>query len=159
MRLADPVEHWAYSLSPAGLVRTLVFSWLVGPVIEELVFRGILYQAWERQWGWIASLVLTSLCFGLIHPSHMLSAGLGGIFLVCVLRRFGTLRACIAVHMLFNVIISWPLLGQVLFTAPEANPTRLSTWTFQLACLALVSVALPAYVWLSRKDARAPDFR
>jgi membrane protease YdiL (CAAX protease family) len=159
IRLADPEEHWAYFLSPAGLLRTLVFSWLVGPVIEELVFRGILYRAWERQWGWISSLVLTSVCFGLIHPSHMLSAGLGGIFLVCVLRRFGTLRACIAVHILFNVIMSWPLLGHVLFTAPGGDPTRPFTWIFPFACLVLVTVALPAYVWLSRKDARAPDFR
>jgi membrane protease YdiL (CAAX protease family) len=159
IRLGDPAEHWAWTLSPPGLFRMLVLSWLVGPVTEELLFRGFLYRAWEAQWGWVPSMVLTSVCFGLAHPANMVATGLGSVVLICVLRRFGTLRACIVVHILFNVIISWPFLGHVLFTAPEADPTRLSTWTLQLACLALVSAALPAYVWLSRKDARAPDFR
>jgi membrane protease YdiL (CAAX protease family) len=159
IRLGDPDEHWAWTLSPPGLFRMIILSWFAGPVIEEILFRGFLYRAWEAQWGWVLSVVLTSVCFGLVHPANMVATGLGSVVLVCVLRRFGTLRACILVHMLFNVIISWPFLGHVLFTAPEGDPIRLCTWALPLACLALVAAALPAYVWLSRKDARVPDAR
>jgi membrane protease YdiL (CAAX protease family) len=154
--LADPVENWEATLSVQGLFRMIVLSWLTGPIIEEIVFRGLLYRAWERQWGWVASTVLTSACFGLVHPTHITAAFLGSIVYICVLRRTGSLKACILVHMLFNVLVSWPVLGQFLFTVPTGDPAKLATWSLPVACLALTALALPAYVWMARKD-RRPD--
>lgn len=155
----DPAKAWAWTLSPAGLTRMLVLSWVVGPIIEELVFRGLLYQAWERQWGWLPSLVLTSACFSLFHPNFMVSAFLGSVVYICVLRRTGTLRASILVHMAFNVLVSWPLLGRFVVTAGSREASRLSGWMPELACLVLVAIALPAYLAMSRTDARAPADR
>ena len=154
VRTVDPVEAWAWTLSPLGLTRMLVLSWIAGPILEELVFRGLLYRAWERQYGWAISMVLTSACFGLAHPTHFASAFLGSVVYVCVLRRTGTLRAPIQVHILFNVLMSWPLLGQVLFAAPAGDIASASTWTLPLACLAFVSIALPGYLWMARRDIR-----
>ena len=151
---ADPARAWQWSLSPAGLAQMVLLSWFIGPVIEELVFRGLLYRAWERQWGWLPSLVLTSACFALCHPTHMAAAFVGSVIYVCVLRRTGTLVASIAVHALFNILISWPILGQVIMSAPKGDPARWSTWAPFLACLAFTAVALPAYVLMSRRDAR-----
>jgi membrane protease YdiL (CAAX protease family) len=153
---ADPARAWEWNLSPAGLAQMVLLSWIVGPVIEELVFRGLLYRAWERQWGWLPSLVLTSACFALCHPSHMAAAFLGSVIYVCVLRRTGTLVASIAVHALFNILISWPMLGQLIMQAPKGDPARWSTWSPFLACLAFTAVALPAYLLMSRRDARDP---
>jgi membrane protease YdiL (CAAX protease family) len=155
LRSVDPDSGWARALSPHGLARMVLLSWLVGPVVEELVFRGILYRAWQRQWGSLASLLLTSACFGLCHPSAIASSFIGSIVYICVLHRTGSIRACILVHMAYNVLVSWPLLGRILFTPPPGAADRISTWALPLACLALVAVALPAYLWLSRADARA----
>lgn len=155
LRAVDPVEAWTWTLSPPGLARMLVLSWIAGPIVEELVFRGLLYRAWERQFGWATSMVLTSACFGLAHPTHMASAFLGSVVYVCVLRRTGSLRAPIQVHILFNVMMSWPLLGQALFAAPAGDGARASTWALPLACLAFVSIALPGYLWMARRDVRA----
>jgi CAAX protease family protein len=153
----DAATAWAFTLSPPGLFRMLVLSWFAGPVIEELVFRGLLYRAFERQWGWPGSLAVTSVLFGLFHPTHMVATALGSVVLICVLRRTGSLRACIFVHMAFNVVISWPLLGRILLTEPGGSPASLSTWTLPLACLAFVSIALPAYLWLARRDVGVDD--
>ena len=149
----DPALAWELTLSPYGLVRMLLLSWFLGPVVEEIVFRGLLYRAFERQWGWLASMALTSVLFGLIHPSRFVASTLGSVILVCVMRRTGSLRACIVVHMAYNALVSWPVLGQVLFTAPAGSPERLSTWTLPLACLAFALVAVPACVWLARGKA------
>ncbi len=155
----DPVEAWESILSPSGLARLVVLSWVVGPIVEELVFRGLLYRAWERQWGWMPSLFLTSACFGLYHPTHVLSAALGSVVFICILRRTGTLRASILVHMGFNILLSWPLLGQVLMTLEGREINRISTWSVELASLVFIAVALPAYLALSRTDVREAALR
>lgn len=151
---ADPARAREWSLSAPGFVRMLALSWIVGPVVEELVFRGLLYRAWERQWGWQVSLVLTSALFALCHPQFAVSSFLGSVVYICVLRRTGTLRASILVHAAYNVLVSWPLLGQFILTPPVAEAARLSAWVVPIACLAFVAAFLPAYLRMSRTDAR-----
>lgn len=159
LRAADPLKAWEWTLSPAGLVRMVVLSWVVGPIVEELVFRGLLYRAWERQWGWIPALVLTSTCFALFHPDRMVATFLSSVIYICLLRRTGTLRAPILMHMAFNFFVSWPFLGQYLLTLEGRELARMSTWTAELASLVFVAIALPAYIALSRADARAAATR
>ncbi|MDH5263420.1 MAG: CPBP family intramembrane metalloprotease [Betaproteobacteria bacterium] len=155
VRYVDPVEAWSWTLSPPGLARMLLLAWFVGPVLEELVFRGLLYRAWERQFGWVASLLLTSACFGLAHPTHVATAFLASVVYTCVLRRTGTLRAAIQVHILYNILVSWPLLGRALLQRPDGALESPATWALPFASLAFVSVALPAYLWMARRDLRA----
>lgn len=157
LRYVDPVEAWSWTLSPPGLARMLFLAWFAGPVLEELVFRGLLYRAWERQFGWVASLLLTSACFGLAHPTHVVSAFLGSVVYVCVLRRTGTLRASIQVHILYNVLVSWPLLGRVLLERPAGDLESPATWAIPFASLLFVSSALPAYLAMSRRDTRTTE--
>lgn len=155
----DPAAEWARALSPAGMMKAVMINWILAPIIEELIFRGFLYRAWERQWGWIPSLVLTSACFGLFHYYNFTGSFLASVVLICVLRRTGTLRASILVHAAFNVLVSWPLLGQVLLDIAGREASRMSTWSAELASLVFVAVALPAYLAMSRRDAREAVIR
>lgn len=157
VRYVDPVEAWTWTLSAPGFARMVALAWFVGPVLEELVFRGLLYRAWERQFGWVASLLLTSACFGLAHPTHVASAFLGSVVYVCVLRRTGTLRASIQVHVLYNVLVSWPLLGRVLLSRPAGDLESPATWAVPFVSLAFVSIALPAYLAMARRDIRTAE--
>jgi membrane protease YdiL (CAAX protease family) len=154
----DLQATWNYALSPLGIFHALALSWTMGPLLEELLYRGLLYRAFERAYGWIPAMILTSVIFGLSHPTHVVSAGLGSVVYVCILRRFGTLRATILVHATYNFLISWPLFGQLLFTQPPGSPTDPRTWTLFLGCFAFVLLSLPAYLWLARtqRPALAP---
>ncbi len=151
-------QGWRSFLTPAGLFTTIALSWLIGPIVEELVFRGILYRAFERQWGWLAATAATALVFGIFHPTRIVAAAIGSVFLACVLRRTGSLRACILVHVTYNVAVSWPLLGRALHTSALGDPGVLASWTPYLASLAVLVLALPAYLLLSRSEvvARQP---
>jgi uncharacterized protein len=143
----------AHAYSGPGLV-FLFLSATLGPLIEEIVFRGFIYRAFERQWGWVASLVATSALFGVYHP-HFWSAFTGSVILICLLRRTGSLWAPIVVHMVYNFVLWWPLLGQ--YVIPHGVPlTDPRSWLVHGICLALAVVAVPAYVYLSRERNVAP---
>ena len=156
---ADPMQSWERTLSLMGAMKLLVISCLVAPIVEELVFRGFLYRAWERQWGWVPSLFLTSFCFGLFHVHNFIATFLLSVALVCLLRRTGTLRTTILAHMAFNLAVSWPLLGHVLLTLEGRDINRMSTWSLELASLVFIAVALPAYLAMSRDDVREAAIR
>lgn len=153
-RFNDPVLAWEATLLPAKVLHMVLFSWFAAPLFEELVFRGLLFRAFERHWGWPCAALATSLLFGISHPDRMIATGLGGLVLACVLRRTGTLRACVLLHALYNVLVSWPLLGRVLLSPRSGDLAAPATWALPLACLAFVAVALPVYLWLAAHPRR-----
>jgi len=151
--IRDVDRQVANAYTGPGLVFLLLSS-TIGPLIEEIVFRGFIYRAFERQWGWVASLVATSALFGIYHP-HFWSAFTGSVILICLLRRTGSLRALVLVHMSFNLLLWPPLLGQHLFPRAFAL-TDPSSWILHGTCLALAVIAVPTYVYMSRDRNVAP---
>jgi membrane protease YdiL (CAAX protease family) len=150
---SDPHAAHARSVTPQGLVRGVLLACLLAPFVEELVCRGFLYRAFERQYGWFVAMLASSAVFGLFHP-HFAAAFASGIVFVCVLRRTGSLWAPIVVHAFTNLMLWEPMLGQ--YVVPRANPDDLRTWAFHLFCLAFAAIALPVYVYMSRDRVQAP---
>jgi uncharacterized protein len=156
--LAKYVRAWrsgeaemARAFLPTHLILTFLGAGLLAPVFEELVFRGLLYRAWERQVGWFAAMLLVSVVFGLYHR-HFWSAFAGSIVFVCLYRRTGSLRAPIIVHALANISLWYPLLGRHVLPRDPGAASDLSQWGLHLALLAMVAIALPWYVWMSRRE-------
>ncbi|GEM_PF-6047219 len=145
--VVNPADAWRWLLTPPGLVTTMLLSWLVGPFIEEVVFRGLLQPALERRWGWALGSVINGLIFAAMHPTHFVSAAIGSIVMACVWRHTRSLRDCIVVHMGYNLAISWPLMGQLLFASPDRPLLELSQWVPHFVALTVAAAALPAWVW------------
>lgn len=141
----------ARAFKPAHLVTTFAVAGFLAPVLEELVFRGLLYKAWEKRLGWAGSMVLVSILFGLYHPLFW-AAFASSIVFACLYRRTGSLWAPIIVHAIFNIALWYPLLGRhVIPRSPEAA-TDLSQWGLHLAALLVAAIALPWYAWLARHE-------
>ena len=146
------IAELQHALSLGGVITSIFVGGLLAPIVEELVFRGMLYRAWERQWGWFPAAIASSLVFALVHPAVYIAQFLGGLILVCIYRRTGSLRAAIIVHAVTNVLLWYPLLGR--FVLPAGRETgALDVWLPNFACLAIVAIALPAYLWMSRRPA------
>jgi membrane protease YdiL (CAAX protease family) len=140
------------ALSTHGLVMFLFLAATLGPIVEELVFRGMLYPAWREAWGWVGGAFASALVFGLFHGTF-LPQFFAGLVFVCVLRRTGSLRGSIYTHALSNLLLWYPLLGQ--FMLPSGRSTgELHLWTPHLVCLGLTLIVLPWYMW-SARDSRA----
>ena len=79
---------------------------LVAPVVEEVLFRGILYRTIKQQGHPMLGLFLSSLLFGAIHANLMTLIPLA--FLAAVLAllydRTNNLMAPILAHSLFNAV-------------------------------------------------------
>jgi membrane protease YdiL (CAAX protease family) len=139
----------AKALSLAGLLM-IPLTWIIAPVVEELVFRGFLYRAWAQRWHWLIAMGLTAATFGLYHPYFTVSFASSVLF-TCVMRRTSSLRSAIVVHAVGNATLWFPFLGQFVLPADAgARITSLSTWWLHMASLLVIVLFLPAYVWMAR---------
>lgn len=80
---------------------------MVGPIAEELFFRGIIY-GFLRRWGMLFALVLSTLVFVLAHPvipRISLSQVIGGIVFAVAYEVEGSLITPITIHVLGNIAI------------------------------------------------------
>lgn len=100
-------------LSGPALALTFVAACLLAPVLEEVTFRGVLFQAVGRRTSWVVGLVLSSLVFSLVHLEVVLPLQLESIVYSLALFAVGTvfglvfhysrsLGAAIVAHATFN---------------------------------------------------------
>ncbi|MQA04784.1 MAG: CPBP family intramembrane metalloprotease [Streptosporangiales bacterium] len=84
----------------------LVVIALVGPLVEELHFRGMWWRALRSRMGPVLTLVLTSLLFGVIHlePVRMVGLLLGGLVLGLLRLLFDRLAPSLIAHILINSV-------------------------------------------------------
>jgi len=79
---------------------------LVAPVAEELFFRGVVYNAWERERGPMVAILGSAALFAVIHTSlfSLLPIFALGVALAMVFRSTRSLPATMAMHAGFNAI-------------------------------------------------------
>jgi membrane protease YdiL (CAAX protease family) len=88
---------------PLVLVVALV---VVAPIAEELFFRGVAYNAWEREYGQTRALYGSAILFAVIHGSLFVIPSIFalGIVLALLFRATRSLPATIILHAGFNAI-------------------------------------------------------
>ena len=79
---------------------------LVAPIAEELFFRGVVYNAWEREYGSRVAVFGSAALFAAIHGSLFLVAPIFvlGVALALVYRSTHSLPATMAMHAGFNAL-------------------------------------------------------
>ena len=152
--LGSHAEAIARAFSPAPLAAHLLLAVIAGPVIEELVFRRLLYSAWAAQYGWFNAMLLSAVVFASLHDAFLPSF-LGAILFTCVYRRTG-IRGAILVHASWNLMATYPLLGRWIFPRDLEAPGDLASWIPQVTALAAVMVIWPTYAWMCREPKDAP---
>lgn len=97
-----------------------ILATVTAPVVEEVVYRGLLYSAFQRTIGVPAAVALVTFLFALVHlPQYWGSPGT--IILVCLLSLMLTLirvksdnlLPCIIMHAIFNGLQSLALVTGV----------------------------------------------
>jgi uncharacterized protein len=117
--LLEPILHAAreQGLAPAasrpagtsailGAALACVALAVVGPVVEELLFRGLLTAAFRRRFGPMRTALVTAAVFALAHvlPRVIPPVFILGLALALVYERTGSALPGILVHCLYNGI-------------------------------------------------------
>jgi membrane protease YdiL (CAAX protease family) len=85
---------------------------LAAPIVEELLFRGLLYRSLRSSTGVLPSLLLSSLVFAVGHPqAAVVPVFCLGACAALALERSRSLLAAVLVHALYNGCIAWVSFG------------------------------------------------
>lgn len=135
-----------------GIVLFLVIG-LMGPVCEEVVFRGILFSGYRKSGRIFFAILWTALLFGLFHMNlnqfgYAMMIGLVSAFLV---EATGSLIPSLILHVLINSINVIQILSvNLLYDLTDVDLSELSAQTDMLTPELLLRVSalllLPALI-------------
>ncbi len=100
----EQIGFFFMDLSLPALVFLVCFMVFIGPVFEEIFFRGFAYQALRRRAGRWPCILLTALLFSALHASFSVFLpimGLG-VLLAYVFEKSGSLVPAITIHICQN---------------------------------------------------------
>ena len=77
---------------------------IVAPVLEEIVFRGLIFTRLRKGMAVVAAFVITSLSFGLVHGNFIqfTYASVLGAVLLCAFLKHDSILVSIPMHVGFN---------------------------------------------------------
>ena len=99
--------------STAARITTAFLAAATAPFVEELIYRGVLYPAFDRAFGTVCAVLVVSVMFASIHLLQYHN-NLGVIAVIAMLSisltlvraRTGRLFPCFLMHLVFNGIQS-----------------------------------------------------
>ncbi|MBQ2841329.1 MAG: CPBP family intramembrane metalloprotease [Oscillospiraceae bacterium] len=100
-----------YALTPevtseaVSVDAVLVLCVILGPIVEELVFRGVLLKMFSGSCGIVAGTLVTSLLFSLSHtePVQIVYSFILGVILCVVRVKSTSLWSVVLMHLAFNI--------------------------------------------------------
>jgi membrane protease YdiL (CAAX protease family) len=119
--LNRPVNHLFGSVVGASFVLLIVMTTFLAPIMEEWLFRGVLFRAMSEggRWGGtragvVFGIVASAALFGLAHGEPLQFAGLFflGLVLAILVWRTKRLVPSIVTHMSFNGVAIVALIHQ-----------------------------------------------
>lgn len=97
------------------LLYLLLITCLLGPITEELVYRGVLMNTFLKDSPWYGDVLLSACIFGYVHVSSGLTPlafftyARGGAILAFLYRKTHSLYYPILLHIMINITAFWEL--------------------------------------------------
>ena len=115
--------------SSQARIATVVLAVFTAPLVEEVIYRGILYPRFQRVVGMVAAVLIVSIMFAGVHVFQYRN-NIGVIIVISVLSLALTLvRALtdrllpsVIIHLIFNGVQSVILVLQPYFEKPPVTP-------------------------------------
>lgn len=112
----------------AGGIGAVVITTLLAPVLEEMLFRGIILRSFLLQYPKWLSILGSALIFGAAHMNlyQFTAAFMLGLFLGWLYQRARSLVPCIILHAVYNAtLLGMSLMGEEWAVDQLGNQTAL----------------------------------
>lgn len=98
------------------LLYILTVGAIVGPLVEEIYFRGMIYPVMRQRYGVWGGIVLCGLIFGVSHLDLWRAIPLtaGGMILAYIYEKTGSVMPCAVAHGIWNGVMSLLLFWNLL---------------------------------------------
>ncbi|KAA6345306.1 hypothetical protein EZS27_007119 [termite gut metagenome] len=135
----------------------IVLIALLGPVFEEILFRGAITKALLKQYSPLKAIIISALIFGIIHwnPVQIVGGGFFGLLLAWIYYRTGSLLPGIFVHIINNSLSVF--FGTVY---PDADYIKdlMNERTFHILFV-LSLILLTGGYWEMKRTTRPPNWK
>lgn len=140
----DSTQETIYGSSVA---LQILAAGIAGPIVEELIFRGLIYNRTKKMTGVIGAAILSSLIFGIYHGNWVQAPYAMIIGLVCVFvyEKYKSIVAPIILHISANM---FSLLISQLASGMSSGETITPTFLEQLISLTMMTVITGSLMWL-----------
>ena len=92
-------------ISPSGKILAAIALVVVGPILEEVIYRGLIYGKLRKKHSLITSILIVSILFGFLHVQWNVGDVFALSVVACLMRETtGTIYAGIILHILKNTI-------------------------------------------------------
>ena len=132
---------------------------IAAPILEELIFRGIILEGFLKNYSPVKSILLVSLLFGIAHLNiwQFIGAFVIGAFISWIYWKTRSIVLSIAVHMMNNLIGYLAML----FSSESVSDTTISDFTgsiemyYAVFGISIIVLALGFYyrkIWMEKKQ-------
>ena len=129
---------------------------ILAPLVEELVYRGMVYSRFRKKGGRLLSITGSALVFGLLHFNlvQCIYAAAAGLLLAYIVEQTGSIATAAAAHGTMNLV-------SVIWTETDwldvLNQTGLKLYLLTGGCLCLAVVFVLDGNRLTKKDVGKKD--
>lgn len=111
------LKHSSTQTSTATFITGLLVAGILGPVTEELLYRGIIFGLLEKYSNKWTALILSSVMFGFVHLSFVQSvyAGIMGLIAGIVYMKTRKLIWPILMHITINTVSTFGLSSNIMW--------------------------------------------
>lgn len=150
-KLTPEYEELMESINGGNFIVTLLGVGIVAPIIEEIIFRGLIYHELKRHMPILLAVVIQALLFGIYHFNIVqgIYAFFLGIILALALNWTDTIWSAILIHFSYNTfstVINYFVEESFL----ESSEAAMLTGIIVFASLVIFSVS-SLYLWRNRK--------
>lgn len=137
---SEIINPIANVVGASNWIWSLIFAGILSPIVEEMLFRGIMLNK-IRMYGDKVAIVTTAVLFGLFHANFsqfFYAVGLGVIFAYVTLKT-GTIKYSIILHIAINIV------GSVIMPAivgDGSNIVLIGAAGFILIAITIIGIVL-----------------